>query len=442
MTTTRPVSITGPDPDRAVGLFASALVEFDSRDAFIGHVKALERVGPYGLPGSGYSAPVVREDDIAEDAAFAAEAAPATTAAPSPVPRVGVAHSTTNVQEIGVDEPDVVKTDGNRILVLAYGILHYIDVSSGSPELHRRSVVELVGGGDNRSSVSRVDVLARDGRQLRVVGSVGGLGQGERIFAVRFIGEIGYIVTFRQTDPLYTVDFSDPENPWVVGELKILGYSAYLHSIGDGLLLGVGRDADERGWTLGTQVSVFDVSDLANPIRTHQFTLEDSYSDVEWDHRAFLYWPPKNMAVMPVSWWNYDDQSEYWDYFTGAFIFSVSAKGVEHRATLDHESVTAARLAATYKHEVYAQGEDGRLELVQGDQSIPEDDLRGLLDWPILRSLVVGDTLFTLPEGGLLGSDLDTFETTSWTGSQLRPTSLAGLSRMEATAFCLSQRAQ
>ena len=92
---------------------------------------------------------------------------------------------------------------------------------------------------DERRSESRVDVLALEGDELRIVGSVGGLGRDERIFAVRFIGDIGYVVTFRETDPLYTIDLSDPTAPEVVGELKILGYSAYLHPIGDGLLLSL-----------------------------------------------------------------------------------------------------------------------------------------------------------------------------------------------------------
>ena len=78
-------------------------------------------------------------------------------------------------------------------------------------------------------------------------------------------GDTAYVVTFRQTDPLYTIDLSNPEAPKVLGELKILGYSAYLHPIDDGLLLGIGQDADEQGRTKGTQVAVFDVSDPANP---------------------------------------------------------------------------------------------------------------------------------------------------------------------------------
>ena len=79
------------------------------------------------------------------------------------------------------------------------------------------------------------------------------------------IGDTGYVVTFRQIDPLYTVDLSLPERPRVLGELKIPGYSAYLHPIGEDLLLGVGQDATEEGRPTGTQLSLFDVSDLRKP---------------------------------------------------------------------------------------------------------------------------------------------------------------------------------
>ena len=84
---------------------------------------------------------------------------------------------------------------------------------------------------------------------------------------MRFVGDTGYVVTFRQIDPLYTLDLSQPERPRVLGELKIPGYSAYLHPIGEDLLLGVGQDADENGRPLGTQLSLFDVSDLRKPTR-------------------------------------------------------------------------------------------------------------------------------------------------------------------------------
>ena len=93
---------------------------------------------------------------------------------------------------------------------------------------------------------SKVTTLSERGGQLVQRGQVGGLGPGERIYAVRFIGDVGYVVTFRQTDPLYTVDLADPDRPRVVGELKIPGYSAYLHPVGDDLLLGVGPGGERR----------------------------------------------------------------------------------------------------------------------------------------------------------------------------------------------------
>ena len=82
---------------------------------------------------------------------------------------------------------------------------------------------------------------------------------------MRFVGNTGYVVTFRQIDPLYTLDLADPAQPRVLGELEIAGYSAYLHPIGDDLMIGIGQDADTAGHLLGTQISLFDVSDLAHP---------------------------------------------------------------------------------------------------------------------------------------------------------------------------------
>ncbi|MFB3098984.1 MAG: beta-propeller domain-containing protein, partial [Acidimicrobiia bacterium] len=101
---------------------------------------------------------------------------------------------------------------------------------------------------DTPESDSVVTVLRDNGDELETIGSVDGIGRGERIYAVRFIKDRGYVVTFRQVDPLYVIDLSDPRRPTVEGELKIHGYSAYLHPVSDDLLLGVGQDADHTGW--------------------------------------------------------------------------------------------------------------------------------------------------------------------------------------------------
>ena len=112
-------------------------------------------------------------------------------------------------------------------------------------------------GAPATQSNSGVYVLAQDGQQLVQVGAVEGLGKGERIYSVRFVGTVGYVVTFRQTDPLYTLDLGDPAKPTVRGELKIPGYSAYLHPAEDNRLIGVGQDATNQGQVTGTQVSLF-----------------------------------------------------------------------------------------------------------------------------------------------------------------------------------------
>ena len=238
-----------------------------------------------------------------------------------------------------------------------------------------------------------MDVLERDGRELRVVGSVAGLGEGEQIFAVRFMGEIGYVVTFRQTDPLYTIDLSDPTAPKVVGELKILGYSAYLHPIGEGLLLGVGQDADEQGRTSGTQVSVFDVSDLANPIRIHQYTFpEFSRSQAEFDHHAFLYWPPTGIAVLPIGWWDYRDGDDNWVSFNEAAVLDVGPDGIDELGRIRQEIDPDIEYEPLLGYDLYSY----------------------MASVPISRSLVIGDTLFTLSWLGLQGSDLDSLSVTSW----------------------------
>lgn len=140
--------------------------------------------------------------------------------------------------------------------------------------------------------------IGEDG--LTELSTLDGLGPSERIYAVRFLGELGYVVTFRLIDPLYVLDLSDPENPAVAGELKIPGFSSYLHPLGGGLLLGVGQNADPHtGQPLGLQVSLFDVSDPAEPTRLDQVDLSAGSRNVAFEHRAFTY--HQGRAYIPAS---------------------------------------------------------------------------------------------------------------------------------------------
>lgn len=279
---------------------------------------------------------------------------------------------------------------------------------------------------EEENSESRVDVLAHEGCRLRVVGSVGGLGRGEQIYAVRFMGKIGYVVTFRETDPLYTIDLSDPAAPRAAGELKILGYSSYLHPLGDGLLLGVGQDANEMGWTSGTQVSVFDVSDLDNPRRTAQYTMEGASSEAERDHRAFLYWAPERLVVLPVK------NRWYKESGIGAVALEISKERVQLRELLrDHTSIRQAPASLDDKVSLIRQ--------MLRDHGFISDSaldgrpyaLRYRYGLTLLRSLVVGDSLFTMSDGGLACFDLASLRETSWINFD---SELASMERQEELA--------
>ena len=170
--------------------------------------------------------------------------------------------------------------------------------------------VEMIGdlswgqGYVEPSSQSQVRVLRQTGDRLVEVGGAPDIGRGERVQSVRFTGAVGYVATFSQVDPFYTLDLSDPENPFIVGELKVPGFSSYLHPIGDDLVLGVGFDADEdTGAVTGSKVSLFDVSDLADPRELAVWAAPDAWNDAGWDHRAFLWWEPARMAVFGISSW-------------------------------------------------------------------------------------------------------------------------------------------
>ena len=145
---------------------------------------------------------------------------------------------------------------------------------------------------------------------------------------MRFVGDVGYVVTFRQIDPFYTIDLSDPTDPRILGELKIPGFSSYLHPISDTMVLGVGSDADPDGRITGAKVSLFDVSDLAAPREVAVWTAPDGWNDVGWDHRAFLWWAPENLAVIPVTVWN---------DWSGAVVLRVTDGTITEVGRVDHE---------------------------------------------------------------------------------------------------------
>lgn len=136
---------------------------------------------------------------------------------------------------------------------------------------------------------------------LHTIGSVTNLAEGEQVYSVRFDGEIGYFVTFRQVDPLFAVDLSDPTKPAVLSALKIPGFSEYLHIYGPGRLFGLGMDADEEtGRTNGMKLTMFDTTDPANVTEKHTKKLDSGYSIALYNHKAILLSPDKNLIAFPV----------------------------------------------------------------------------------------------------------------------------------------------
>ena len=258
-------------------------------------------------------------------------------------------------------------------------LLNQFAMDENDGYLRVASTTTPTGWGGSPDSSSRVTIFDQVGERLLSVGMVDGLGKTEQIYSVRFMGDVGYVVTFRQTDPLYVIDLSDPRAPEMVGELKIPGYSAYLHPLGDGLLMGVGQDATDGGRVEGTQVSIFDVSDPSDPRRVDTFTLDrGSNSEIEYDHHAFLYWD--GLAVIPVQQYWWDEKSD--SVFMGAIGLRVDENG------------TLTKVGDVVHPGGKDRNWDGRAQ--------------------IRRSLVVGDSIYTVSSKGMMKNDLGTLAQEAW----------------------------
>lgn len=138
--------------------------------------------------------------------------------------------------------------------------------------------------------------------QMKTVGKIEDLAKGERVYSVRFMGDIGYFVTFRNTDPLFSADLSNPKEPKIIGELKIPGFSNYLYPYGDGRLLGIGKNADEQtGRTQDVKLSMFDISDPSNVSEYAKTDVTGAeHSDALYNHKACIVDVRKNLIGFPV----------------------------------------------------------------------------------------------------------------------------------------------
>lgn len=226
----------------------------------------------------------------------------------------------------------------------------------------------------------RIATTAQDGsivtvlnRDLETVGVLSGIAKGENIYAARFMGDTAYLVTFYQTDPLFVVDLSNPESPEIKGELKIPGFSDYLHPYGEGLLIGVGQDGTESGSTRHIKISLFDVSDKENPKEISKIVYGESgaysYSAAQNDHKAYLTFSDSGEFAVPI--YEYNNRGTNTAY--------ASAVTVENGAL---------KITNTYTSEKTQPGET--YSAYSGE---------------IQRVTYSGDTVYTLSDTGLTAFD-------------------------------------
>ncbi|MBQ1435114.1 MAG: beta-propeller domain-containing protein, partial [Clostridia bacterium] len=199
-------------------------------------------------------------------------------------------------------------------------------------------VVTTDYSGENGSSLYIIDPSS-----MSIAGSVTGIAKGERVYSARFDGNTAYVVTYKQVDPLFVIDVSNPRNPTITGQVKVPGYSSYLHPVGDDLLLGIGRDTkdsyiindkgqQEEVGTIddGLKLSLFKITN-GEPVEVDTVKVADSrniYSDVTYDHKALMVDREKNNFAFSV-----DDYSS--DRYTNiAFVYNISGEKLTEQARL------------------------------------------------------------------------------------------------------------
>ncbi len=211
-------------------------------------------------------------------------------------------------------------------------LLNQFSMDEDSGNLRVASTVE---GWNNRGSYQFNNVYVLD-RQMEIIGRLEYIAPDERIYSTRFVGDRLYMVTFKRIDPFFVIDLSDPENPGILGELKIPGYSDYLHPYDENHIIGVGKETGSNDWggvsVAGLKLALFDVTDVNNPRLVDKVEIGDAGTDSEAlrDHKAFLFDKGKNLLVIPVSEVTKVPTRDYpgapytHGFWQGAYVFTVT----------------------------------------------------------------------------------------------------------------------
>jgi uncharacterized secreted protein with C-terminal beta-propeller domain len=237
----------------------------------------------------------------------------------------------TVIHKFDITGDEVVSTGGG---IIDGWVLNQFSLGEKEGILRVAATVDSYTDGATKRTNRVYCLEAKEGR-LEVIGSIEDLAQGEKLYAARFIGDRGYLVTFVTIDPLFTLDLSDPAAPKVVGELKVPGYSEYIHPFGQNHLIAIGKDArnDNGGaWYQGLQLSIFDITDFADPQLLDKKIIGDrgTGSEALLDHKAFVFWPSHNLLAIPIDLYLKEGSSgEPWAFGTyqgsGLYLYRVSA---------------------------------------------------------------------------------------------------------------------
>jgi uncharacterized secreted protein with C-terminal beta-propeller domain len=191
---------------------------------------------------------------------------------------------------------------------------------------------------------SRVTVLQEKEGQLKEIGMVRGLGLGDRISGVRFIGDMGYVITSEPTAPLHVIDLGDPTNPNIAGELKLSGVSSYIHPLEEGFVLTLGKDSDDEGRSVRFRIEILDVTDPANPKSVKRLVIGnwwDAGSSAMGDHKAFNYDRARNLLAIPFTDWVESEHVDGLEFKSVLALFKVSADTIEAVAEIEHKDFFA-----------------------------------------------------------------------------------------------------
>jgi inhibitor of cysteine peptidase len=301
----------------------------------------------------------------------------------------------------GGDMGDFEKTSIHRIQISGNNITYVVNGEVPGMVLNQFSMDEYDGyfrvattthGQGNQNNVYVLNM------SLNITGSLTDLAPGQSIYSARFMGDRCYLVTFKQIDPLFVIDLSDPHSPRRLGELEIPGYSSYLHPYDETHIIGIGKETTDAGtfaWYQGVKIALFDVSDVRNPVVVDSVEIGDRGSDspVLWDHKAFLFDRSRNLLVMPilearVDVTKYSEAELAWAYgepvYQGAYVFDISIdNGIQLRGQITHvENITDPEQDYYYYYSPFA----------------------------VERSLYIGDVLYTISQAKIKMNNLENLD--------------------------------